>query len=111
MKRKKFFFLFGVVALFCFFEQGCASPPVRTAKISKESGIYHRVQKGETLYHIAASYGVDVQSLVLANKLPDPSRLSTEQLLYIPGRMGTHPESGPGDSRNQTLGLRGHRTR
>ena len=111
MKQKNLLFLFGVAALFYFFEGGCASPPTRTSKISKEKGIYHRVQKGETLYHIAASYNVDVQSLVLANKLPDPSKLSTEQLLYIPGRVGTHPETVPGDSRNQTLGPRGHRTR
>jgi lipoprotein NlpD len=48
-------------------------------------GIYHRVRRGETLYRIGKAYGVSVQRLARANRLPDPSRIEVGQRLFIPG--------------------------
>ena len=113
MKQREFpFFVFGfLTGLLCFFEGGCASPSIRAPKISEETGTYHEVRKGETLTHIAQSYDIDVQSLIQVNRLPNPSKLSVGQLLYIPGRVRTVPGNGPGDTRNQTSDLKGHRIR
>ena len=116
MKECKGLLVFvGSVILLCFFEGGCVALQTRESRpphLSKEAGIYHEVQRGETLYRIATFYGVDVQSLIQANRLPDPSKLGVGQLLYIPGRVKiVSSESGPGDSRNQTPGPKGHQSR
>ena len=51
---------------------GCATAlkreiPVVTKKVP--GGIYHTVRRGETLWGIARSYGVDLQSLIKTNSL------------------------------------------
>jgi LysM repeat protein len=45
----------------------------------------HVVQAGETLFHIALTYGVTVEALVAANGLADPSHIEVGQVLIIPG--------------------------
>jgi cell wall-associated NlpC family hydrolase len=44
----------------------------------------HLVRPGDTLYHIARRYGVTIDVLVRANRLPDPARLLVGQQLVIP---------------------------
>lgn len=44
----------------------------------------HVVQKGEVLWEIADYYKVDINSIVEANALPDPSKLLVGQSLIIP---------------------------
>lgn len=44
----------------------------------------HVVQKGQSLYGIAQSYGTSVDSIVEANDIPDPGRLVVGQALVIP---------------------------
>lgn len=44
----------------------------------------HRVAAGETLYNIALRYGVTVRSIIDANNLSNPDRLSIGQELIIP---------------------------
>lgn len=53
----------------------------------------HVVQPGETIYSIAASYGVPMGSLVLVNNLPNPDRLEAGQSLRIP--VGAIPTPAP----------------
>lgn len=48
-------------------------------------GIYHAVQRGQTLWGIARQYGVDVKVLARVNQLPDASLLQIGQRIYIPG--------------------------
>lgn len=64
--------------------QGCAFSSVPIQKVFKPAGLYHEVQKGETLWSIAARYRLEVGAIREANRLPDPSKLSVGQLLYIP---------------------------
>lgn len=45
----------------------------------------HVVQPGETLFHIALSYGVTVEAMIAANNLSDPSHITVGQVLIIPG--------------------------
>jgi len=49
------------------------------------SGIYHRVQKGETLWRIARVYEVDLDRLARINHLSDATKISAGQTLFIPG--------------------------
>ncbi len=48
-------------------------------------GIYHTVQKGQTLYRIALAYDLDVDVLRRSNHIADPKKLKEGIRLWIPG--------------------------
>src|SRR5690606_11848779 len=48
----------------------------------------HEVRRGETLSQIAAAYGVDVETIVVANELVNPDRLRPGDRLLIPSVRG-----------------------
>ena len=50
-----------------------------------EQGIYHTVQKGQTLHIIARTYNIDVGRLKRINGVYDPSKLQIGKRLWIPG--------------------------
>jgi lipoprotein NlpD len=57
-------------------------------------GTTHVVQKGETLYRIARTYGIDPGELMETNGITDPRTLSPGQEIFVPG--ATRPlEVGP----------------
>jgi len=62
-------------------KQASASRPAATAT---GRGIEHVVQSGETLYIIAKAYNVSSKTIIDANKIQDPGRLSIGQKLLIP---------------------------
>lgn len=47
-------------------------------------GIYHTVEKGETLYRISKRYNVELSDLMRVNRIYSPSQLTAGQKLYIP---------------------------
>jgi murein DD-endopeptidase MepM/ murein hydrolase activator NlpD len=47
-------------------------------------GVFHQVRRGQTLYTIARTYGVPLETIVQANGLADPSRIEAGALLFIP---------------------------
>ncbi len=49
------------------------------------SGIYHPVGKGETLWRISYTYGVDIQDVAELNNIPDPTTIYIGQEIFIPG--------------------------
>jgi len=65
---------------------GCGGPShLRHPALQEPArGIYHEVQKGETLWRISQSYQVPIQEIISVNKLTDPDRLVPGQLLFIP---------------------------
>jgi len=69
-----------------FLLEGCAGPSRLDYPALQEPsrGIYHEVQKGETLWRIGHSYQVPVETLASVNKLSNPSQIRTGQLLFIP---------------------------
>ncbi len=50
-----------------------------------QAGVYHRVERGQTLWRIAKVYGVPLQSIVDANHLADAGRLEIGQQIFVPG--------------------------
>ena len=67
------------------FIAGCATityPPPET----KRDGVYHKVNKNETLWNIAKAYNVTLKSIVDSNRMPDANTIKVGQLIFIPGR-------------------------
>lgn len=67
---------------------GCAAVSRETRPIKKEteSGIYHRVEKGQTLWRISKIYDVDLDELIKVNKIIDVSNIEVNRLIFIPNR-------------------------
>jgi len=64
-----------------------AEPEATTAAEAEpgDAGVYHVVARGQTLWRIAQTYGIDTDRLVEANRLEDATRLEVGQRLFIPG--------------------------
>lgn len=81
----KFFLRYTICAILCTALVGCAT--VTQAPLPKPKnvkGIYHQVQKGQTLWRISKIYNVDIAELAEINYLPDTSRIYVGQLIFIP---------------------------
>lgn len=50
-----------------------------------QEGVFHVVEKGQTLFRISLTYRVSMASLMEANRLASPSTLYVGQRLFIPG--------------------------
>jgi len=71
-------------------------PP--TSPVPPPTGCTHVVKPGETLYSIAAMYGVTVQAIMQANGLTDPNTIYIGQTLKIPApgcQQPPPPTAGP----------------
>lgn len=51
-------------------------------------GIYHRVEKGQTLWRISKIYAVDLDELVQVNHISDATNIEVGQMIFV-------PKSGP----------------
>jgi len=58
---------------------GCVPPARRT------DGVWHEVKRGQTLWRIARTYGVDLYELADINNIEDPARIRAGTRLFIPG--------------------------
>jgi len=70
------------------FVGGCARhgvSPERPSPPQGRKGVYHVVERHQTLYRICKTYGVDLQSVASLNGIPDPSKIETGQRIFIPG--------------------------
>lgn len=52
---------------------------------SGRTGVFHRVERGQTVYRIARTYGVDLRELMEINGIEDPRDLPAGTSLWIPG--------------------------
>ncbi|MDP8257008.1 MAG: M23 family metallopeptidase [Candidatus Alcyoniella australis] len=68
-------------------------------------GVYHTVQRGQTLYSIAKSYNIPMDELVRLNRIKDPDKIQAGQKLFIPGTLehrSVKPTCGPNISNPAT---------
>jgi murein DD-endopeptidase MepM/ murein hydrolase activator NlpD len=69
---------------------GCATvskPSVSTTEekgIAQRKGVYHKVNKGETLWRIAKTYKISPDEIIQANSIPNAASIEENQLLFIP---------------------------
>ncbi len=75
LRDKKTFSIFLLILLFI---TACATTPG-----TDTNGVYHRVEKGETLWRIAQTYNCDLDKLAEVNNLSD-NRIETGSVLFIP---------------------------
>lgn len=61
-----------------------AGPPPKRAEPAQQI-VTHTVEKGQTLYRIAKTYGVTVEEVMDANRIDDPRELKVGEVLYVPG--------------------------
>ena len=69
---------------------GCAQtqktqPHRRHSYYRRSPGVYHTVEKGQTLWRIASTYGVSVEDIARVNNIQDPNTIEAGQRLFIPG--------------------------
>lgn len=72
---------------------GCAgrrqvvTEPVRDTGTAPErfTGVYHTVEKEQTLWRIARTYGVDLETLQWINDVEDVTDMRVGRVLFIPG--------------------------
>jgi LysM repeat protein len=75
--------VYAVVTLLVLFSLwGCATPHGRRMP---QTGAYHIVGSGQTLYRIAKAYDVDVRIIMRANEINDVTKIGVGQELFIPG--------------------------
>jgi LysM repeat protein len=75
-------FYFLLLALF-----GCAtSPYIGPATISGVPGIYHHIEKGQTLWRISKIYSVDLEEIARINRITDATKLEVGSTIFIPNR-------------------------
>jgi len=86
--------IFILITLVLFLAAGCATAPgphpgsvVKTVPLQKPyaDGLYHTVLKGQTLWRIAKAYHVELEELVRANRISDPTKITAGQMIFIPG--------------------------
>lgn len=75
-----------VTACVLLFTGGCATIPPRppAPQVIVSSGVYHTVEKGQTLWRIARMYNIELKTLMAANGLSDPAKLEAGARLVIP---------------------------
>ena len=79
LARATFFFL--IVAIF----SGCQILKNLDILTTNQQGVYHTVQKGQTLDSIASVYNINVVRLKRINGVYDPRKLQIGTRLWIPG--------------------------
>ncbi len=98
MQKREIFLL---LCISCFILFGCGV----------KFGVYHIIGKGETLWRISRTYGVELQEVAEINNLPDPTKIKVGQRIFIPGvtkvlRVKTFiSDSGNGDKGKGTVVL------
>jgi len=75
--------LIPVFLFLAFFISGCVSVPRQP--VVQPYGLYHIVEKDQTLYRIAKTYNIDINRLMQVNKIIDPAQIDIGQKIFIPG--------------------------
>ena len=78
-----------LISIFVLVCLSCASkPPVSpplTAPVTKPEGIYHKVEKSETLWRICKTYKVNMQEVAELNNIKNTSLIRVGDKIFIPG--------------------------
>lgn len=91
-----------LIAIICLiFLSGCAAGryDTRQTPYRREAGIYHRVERGQTLWSISRQYNIPLETLVQANYLPDAAKINVGQMIFMPGQTKEYARAGSPETR------------
>lgn len=78
-----------------------APPPITSIPPGASVGFCYRVQYGDTLYALGLRFGIDYETINIANQLWPPNHIYANQALFIPQQFGHGPNyyiARPGDT-------------
>jgi murein DD-endopeptidase MepM/ murein hydrolase activator NlpD len=87
-KKNERIFLTLLIISTVFFSNTCARhkvPPEKLSPPPERKGVYHEVERHQSLYRICKTYGVDLKKVASLNRISDPSKIQTGQRIFIPG--------------------------
>jgi len=64
---------------------GCIHTPFYYWSLEAQKGVYHKMEKGQTLWRIAKTYNVSVEELIRVNGIEDITKIKIGQQIFIPG--------------------------
>jgi murein DD-endopeptidase MepM/ murein hydrolase activator NlpD len=67
------------------FLASCAPHKVPSRQPPRQKGVYHVVERHQTLYRICKTYGVDINRVASVNRIPDHGKIDVGQRIFIPG--------------------------
>jgi murein DD-endopeptidase MepM/ murein hydrolase activator NlpD len=79
---------FVFIFFLAFFVDACARHKIALERPSfppERKGVYHVVERHQTLYRICRTYGADIKEVSSINGIVDPSKIKTGQRIFIPG--------------------------
>ena len=78
------------------------SESLNTQKPPSQVGVYHQLEKGQTLSTLSRAYHVPVSTLLQVNGISDPNSIPAHRPIFIPGAIRTIPiptDESPGLAR------------
>jgi murein DD-endopeptidase MepM/ murein hydrolase activator NlpD len=79
--------LWALVTLMVLIINACAPRRVTIGRSSPslKKGVYHVVERHQTLYRICKTYQVDMEKVASINEISDPRKIEVGQRIFIPG--------------------------
>jgi uncharacterized protein YkwD len=74
---------------------GPADPTEKPLSSQAAVGYVYTFQPGDTLWDIAAAHGITVETLIAANKLPDPTLIHPGDWIFVPAERVVIPRRTP----------------
>jgi len=85
-------YLLCIFFLLLIFLPACAKHKISTGKPTppperriEKKGVYHIVERHQTLYRICKTYGVDIREVAKSNGITNMGKIQTGQRIFIPG--------------------------
>jgi uncharacterized protein YkwD len=74
---------------------GPADPTEKSLSSQAAVGYVYTFEPGDTLWDIAAAHGITVETLIAANKLPDPTLIHPGDWIFVPAERAVVPRRTP----------------
>ena len=95
-----------ILSFLVFFSSGCKQSVVVHREV--RNGVYHTVERHQTLWRICKTYGVDIEMVAAKNAIKDKNKINVGQRIFIPGakkvlKVGVYIEDVTARTRKSTV--------